>query len=145
MAQIVGTTPYGTARTSPQRENIVAVIETLGRAFTAEDLVATLAASGTGSSVATVYRALSALEDTGYLARVGEREGAALYARCDTAGHHHHMVCVACGRVAPASCPIDDRILEAAAREGFLITDHEMTLYGVCRACLNAGCDGGVH
>ncbi len=145
MAHDARTAPYGNGRTSPQRENIVRIINSFGHAFTAEELVAALSDAGVSSGVATVYRALAALEETGYVARVGDRDGATLYARCETSGHHHHMVCVACGYVAPASCPVDDATIEAAARAGFLITDHEITLYGVCRDCLSAGWDGEVH
>lgn len=145
MARDARSTPYGSARTSPQREGIVRAIDALERAFTAEELVAALADDGVAPGVATVYRALTVLEDTGYVVRVGERDGAALFARCDIRGHHHHMVCVACGHVSPASCPVGDETLASAAREGFLITSHEVTLYGVCRACLAAGRDGEVH
>lgn len=145
MARDARTTPYGTGRITRQRENIVRVIDGFERAFTAEELVAALADAGVASGVATVYRALAALEETGYVVRVGEREGAALFARCKTPGHHHHLVCVICGHVAPTSCPVSEDTLAAAMREGFLITDHEITLYGVCRSCLSAGLDGGVH
>ena len=145
MARDARRSPYGTARTSPQREVIVRTVNAMRRAFTAEELVQALAETSSAPGIATVYRALAALEESGYVVRVGEREGAAMYARCDTDGHHHHLVCISCGRVSPASCPIDELVTAAAAEDGFIITSHEITLYGICSSCLSGDTSGGVH
>lgn len=142
-------TAYGSARYSPQRERIALVIDAFGRAFTADELVAALADGATAQAgapgTATVYRALVALEESGYVARVGERDGATLYARCSTEGHHHHFVCTVCGSVTAAECPIEESTFAAAARQGFVITHHEITLHGVCHRCLTAGWDREAH
>lgn len=145
MARDARQTPYGAARTSPQREVIVRTVNSIRKAFTAEELVQHLAEKRSAPGVATVYRALAALEESGYVVRVGDRDGAALYARCETDGHHHHLVCVSCGRVSPATCPIDDVVAASAAADGFLITSHEITLYGVCSMCLLGDTADGVH
>jgi len=89
-------------------------------------------------AIATVYRAVAAMEDNAFLARVGTRAGAALYCRCQEASHHHHVVCDGCGKVAVAECPGELATGETAP-SGFLITRHEITLYGLCPACANAG------
>ena len=84
--------------------------------------------------LATVYRAVSAMEDSGWLTRVGESGGNALYARCERAGHHHHAVCMACGRVEHTPCPVGEDST-ASVPPGFRVTSHELTLYGLCDAC----------
>ncbi|MDP2183244.1 MAG: transcriptional repressor [Actinomycetota bacterium] len=126
---------YGEKRTSPQRERIAAAVDGMSRAFTIEELARRVRARDTGTAVATVYRAVAAMEDSGYLARVGESGGHALYARCVVDDHHHHLVCTECGAVAHAACPLDAGVLASVERQGFVITRHEITMYGLCRTC----------
>jgi Fe2+ or Zn2+ uptake regulation protein len=50
-------------------------------------------------------------------------------------GHHHHVVCTGCGATATAPCPVDDAGLAASVPAGFVVTSHEVRLYGLCAAC----------
>jgi Fe2+ or Zn2+ uptake regulation protein len=119
------------------RRTIAACVDAMPGAFTAEDLgrrarVVDVAAGAT----ATVYRALAAMERSGYVERVGQRDTSALYARCGAgAPHHHYIVCDGCGRVAPANCPLDTGELARPDASGFTIRRHEITLYGLCPDC----------
>lgn len=125
---------FGSARVSPQRREIVSAAQGLVGAFTVDELARAARDGDAGIGTATVYRAVGALEASGWLERVGERDGSALYARCDAGGqHHHHVVCERCGRVEATDCPV---VIAADARaEGFRITRHEVTLYGLCPEC----------
>ena len=83
-----------------------------------------------------MYRAVGALERSGWLERVGERAGSALFSVCPASGtHHHHVVCDGCGRVSALDCPLDRGVTDAAERGGFTVTRHEVTLYGLCAEC----------
>jgi Fe2+ or Zn2+ uptake regulation protein len=130
---------FGSGRVSPQRREILSAALELTGAFTVEDLACTTHARDTSIGTATVYRAVAALEGSGWLERVGERDGSALFTRCNAgAHHHHHVVCEQCGRVEVTECPV---VISAAENpDGFRITRHEVTLYGVCPACSAAGC-----
>lgn len=110
-------------------------------AFTAEDLARRArVVDATAGATATVYRALAAMERSGYIERVGQRDASALYARCGAgAHHHHHIVCDGCGRVAQATCPLDTGELARAGTSGFTIRRHEITLYGLCPDCSEGG------
>lgn len=127
--------PYGARRMTSQRRVIVRAIDELSRAFTVDELA--VRARGIDSTIgtATVYRAVANLDESDWIERVGERNGSVLYARCHAEEHHHHLVCTGCGRIEPAACPLDAGLTEAAARAGFLLTDHEVTLYGLCQTC----------
>jgi Fur family ferric uptake transcriptional regulator len=115
-----------------QRKAIASAASAMRGAFTVEQLAAAVRdVDPAAGATATVYRAVSAMESAGYLERVGTRHGCALYASCADAEHHHHVVCDACGRTASAPCPV--RHMPAA--EGFVVTHHEVTLYGLCKAC----------
>lgn len=81
-----------------------------------------------------MYRAVAAMENAGFIERVGARGGSALYARCDASAHHHHIVCDACGVTAEAECPLGTT-LDVAGTAGFVVTRHEVTLYGLCPTC----------
>jgi len=129
------TPPFGTGRVTPQRRLVTEVAAEWSGAFTVEELAAAVRSRDTTASTATVYRSVAALAENGWLERVGERDGAALFARCAAGGHHHHhVVCDGCGRVEVAECPVAP-VVSAGAVGGFVITRHEVTLYGLCPAC----------
>jgi Fur family ferric uptake transcriptional regulator len=124
--------PYGRGRSTAQRRLIAEAVP--DRAFTVASLAQAVHSRDASIGLATVYRAVSAMEETGWLTRVGEAEGTALYARCPEAGHHHHAICTKCGRVEPTPCPVTEQP-GVAAPPGFRVTSHEITLYGLCELC----------
>jgi Fur family ferric uptake transcriptional regulator len=118
-----------------QRATIAETAAEIGGAFTVDDLAVALRATDSALGLATVYRAVSAMEQSGWLERVGERSGSALYARCPAAGeHHHHLICTGCGRLEPADCPLES-LTAAETPGGFVVTGHDVTLYGLCPDC----------
>lgn len=131
---------FGEGRMTPQRALIAETAAAMPGAFSVDQLGERVRHLDRSIGVATVYRAVSAMEATGWLERVGERAGSILYARCTAGGrHHHHLVCTGCGRVEPAECPLGDAASDAAGTTGFVVTSHEVTLYGLCPACLAKG------
>lgn len=132
---------YGGGRMSTQRALIAEVVTSLPGAFTADELHAAVARVTPGIGLATVYRALAAMQTAGSVTAVGERAGSALVARCSRHDHHHHLVCTACGTVVGIDCPLGAETLASAERAGHLVTRHEITLYGLCATCRMAGGD----
>lgn len=126
---------YGGGRTSAQRRLIAEVVATLPGAFTAEELHHAVADRSPGIGLATVYRALAAMQSAGTVSAVGERGGSSLLALCDRHDHHHHLVCTSCASVIGVDCPLGDAALRAAEEAGHLVTSHEITLYGLCSSC----------
>jgi len=134
---------YGSARLSRQRQAIAAVAAGLPGAFTIDDLAIALRRRRVRASVATLYRAIAALEESRWLERVGDRSGSALFARCPGGGrHHHHAVCGHCGRVAAVRCPGVGQVARSGRQHGFLVTRHDVTLHGLCADCRPSR-DGG--
>jgi len=132
--------PFGGGRMTLQRAAIVRAAESLGGAFTVDELVRAARAMDPSLGVATVYRAVAAMETSGWLERVGERAGSALYARCAAGDrHHHHVICTGCGRLEPAECPLGPDLTAGGTSSGFVVTGHEVTLYGLCPACVSEG------
>jgi Fur family ferric uptake transcriptional regulator len=120
---------------SAQRVVIAEAVADCPGGFTAEELHRAVADRTPGIGLATVYRALSAMQTAGSITEVGQRAGSALLARCDRHDHHHHLVCTACGAVVGVDCPLGNTALAAAEQAGLLVTRHEITLYGLCAAC----------
>jgi Fe2+ or Zn2+ uptake regulation protein len=119
------------------------VAEEMPGAFTVDELSIAARAHGASAGTATVYRAVAAMEASGWLERVGERNGSALFARCGAGGHHHHhVICDGCGRVAATDCPVAEQVASSAQSDGFVITRHEVTLYGLCSQCARSAEDG---
>ena len=84
--------------------------------------------------IATVYRNLKSLTESGDLAVVSLAGASPRYETGHSAHHHHHhFMCTACEKVFDLhSCP---GALLNAAPSGFLVERHELTLYGRCRDC----------
>lgn len=129
---------FGSGRANAPRAAVACAATRAGCAFTVDDLLRMVRADDAGIATATVYRAVAAMAARGYVERVGERDGAALYARCGTTRHHHHLVCTRCGAVADLPCPLDEAALDAAAG-GFVVTGHEVNVFGLCPACAPEG------
>ena len=105
------------------------------RHLSVDDIYQRLAASGEEVGLATVYRVLTQFEAAGLVIKHNFEGGQAVY-ELNQGGHHDHIVCIRCGRVDEF---VDARI-EAlqetiAAEAGYEITDHELTIHGVCAHC----------
>jgi Fur family ferric uptake transcriptional regulator len=50
--------------------------------------------------------------------------------------HHDHLVCIKCGKVDEFIDSMIERRQEVIAKQsGFKMTDHSLTIYGVCSQC----------
>jgi Fur family transcriptional regulator, ferric uptake regulator len=121
-----------------RRRALVEAMAIAGRPVTIPEILGTDA----GLSQSSAYRNVTALIDAGAARRV---TGADHHGRFELAedlcGHHHHLVCGTCGKVADVRpSPRLERALEEAARaaaeeDGFDVTEHRFDLVGVCADC----------
>ncbi|MBM3940812.1 MAG: transcriptional repressor [SAR202 cluster bacterium] len=103
--------------------------------FTAEELAGELPGLGR----ATVYRTVKLLLDAGVLCKATLPDGAARYS-LDGPHHHHHFVCVSCGKVQEFRHPAVERLVRAIRSDvpGELV-GHRIELYMNCAECLARG------
>jgi Fur family ferric uptake transcriptional regulator len=115
------------------RLRILEVFRRAGRRhLAAEDVYRLLAEGGTDVGLATVYRVLTQFERAGILARNHFESGKAVY-ELRAKQHHDHLVCLDCGRVEEFyDAEIEKRQAAAAAKQGFAIADHALSLYAHC-------------
>ena len=107
--------------------------------MTAEDVYKRLLETEQEIGLATVYRILTQFETAGLVIRHNFEGGRALY-ELDNGAHHDHMVCVECGKVFEFfDRTIEQRQRNVAAKAGFTMEDHSLSLYGVCNGMKESG------
>ena len=89
---------------------------------------------GESVGLATVYRTLQALADSGDV-DVIVRDGETAYRQCSPS-HHHHLVCRVCQSTVELEAPDVERwAARVAAEHGFTDVSHTVEVYGVCPTC----------
>ena len=130
-------------RSTPQR---TAVADALGRVDgfrSAQELHDLLRRDGASVGLTTVYRHLQALADSGYVDVLRTDGGEAVYRRCPTSEHHHHLVCRTCGRTVEVAGPAVERWAEGVAAEhGFAEVSHTVEVFGTCAGCAARSASG---
>jgi Fur family ferric uptake transcriptional regulator len=116
------------------RRRLIDVLEAKDHAFGAEELLADVPGVGR----ATVYRTIKLLLNAGAVCKTSLADGSPRYT-VDRANHHHHAVCVVCGRVAEFRHSAVERMLRTmqSAVPGTLV-GHRLELYIRCDSCLAA-------
>lgn len=108
----------------------------------AQQIHESLRARGENVGLATVYRALQALADSGAVDALRSDDGEVLYRKCETVKHHHHLVCRECGTTVEVAGEAVERWADEVGRaHGFTDLDHTIDLFGRCRECTAAAED----
>jgi Fur family ferric uptake transcriptional regulator len=127
-------------KTTQPRLKVLDVLETSPiHHMTAEDVYKRLLETEQEIGLATVYRILTQFETAGLVIRHNFEGGRALY-ELDNGAHHDHMVCVECGKVFEfVDRTIEQQQRNVAAKAGFSMEDHSLSLYGVCNGMKESG------
>jgi Fur family ferric uptake transcriptional regulator len=122
-------------RTTRQRQAVQSALDEASTFSTAQDLHEWLRARGTKVGLATVYRALQLMAESGEVDVIRNDAGEAFYRRC-SAHHQHHLICRSCGRAVEVSGPaVEERADRVAADNDFSEVSHSVELFGVCGDC----------
>lgn len=120
------------------RRELVELLYSLGRPVTPQELLD----SRPTLTQSSVYRNLAVLEEMHVIQRVaGADDRSRVELADDIIGHHHHLVCVKCGRVedlrisAKAERTIETMFDQAVKGTGFTVTGHRLDLVGTCQRC----------
>jgi Fur family ferric uptake transcriptional regulator len=63
-------------------------------------------------------------------------DGEAVYRRCSTGEHHHHLVCRMCGKAVEVEGPAVEQWAETiAAEHAFVNVAHTVEIFGTCAEC----------
>lgn len=120
----------GYRSTSPRR-SIVRVIEDMQEGFTAEDVIKELPRVGR----ATIFRTLKLFLETDIICRLNLPDGAPRY-MLSRVEHHHHTICVKCGKLGEFRATTVERLMRVIGDElSGDIVGHRIELFVVCEQC----------
>jgi Fur family ferric uptake transcriptional regulator len=123
-------------RSTRQRAAVAAALSEVDEFRSAQELHDMLKHRGDSVGLTTVYRTLQSLADAGEVDVLRTSDGEAVYRRCSTEDHHHHLVCRSCGRAVEVEGPAVERWADAIAKEhGFVDIGHTVEIFGTCGDC----------
>lgn len=122
-------------RTSPRLKILKLLEEAEPHHMSAEQIYQALITSGENVALPTIYRVLTRFEQAGLVRRHNFEGGYAVF-EINQGEHHDHLVCIKCNRVEEfVDADIEERQEIVAKKAGFEMTDHSLTIYGVCEKC----------
>lgn len=120
-----------------QREIIFETILNCKKHLGAEELYSMLLAQYPKEKIgiATVYRALSFLEEENLISSISVGKDAKKF-ETNFKEHHDHLICVKCNKIIEfVNDKIEKEQEKISKEKGFKLLNHTMYLYGVCKEC----------
>jgi Fur family ferric uptake transcriptional regulator len=120
---------------TPQRMMVVAAIDRSDDHISAEEIYSQIRAIYPQVNISTVYRTLELLKSLGLVMETDLGEGRVRYHAADK-GHHHHLVCRACGDTIDLKesslFPLRDTLKQ---EYGFEADLRHLAIFGQCSKC----------
>lgn len=122
-------------RKTRNRQKILQVLVMQSGWITAKSLFEELCAQKMNIDFSTVCRNLDILSKMGVLCRVDrDRNGVFAYSLREIEHHHHHLVCISCGKITPMEfCPLKE--MSPALTGGYSELECSFEVYGCCQKC----------
>lgn len=118
-----------------KREEMIRIFDREGRYLSAKEMLEFMQQEFPDLSFDTIYRNLTLFEELEIVECTdlgGERR---FRIRCSTDEHHHHLICLTCGKTKHIpTCPMD-KVVNAQATKDFQIIGHKFEIYGYCTQC----------
>ncbi|EFA22557.1 Fur family transcriptional regulator [Bifidobacterium gallicum] len=125
-------------RRTKQRDAIVQQLQGNSRFISAQELHDQLVEAGQTIGLATVYRQLNDLVESGDVDSV-QLAGEQLFRLCQSEEHHHHIICTRCGRTVQIEPPSEAWLQTIAQRTGYTVESHTLEVFGLCPECQQHG------
>jgi len=122
-------------RWTPQREKILEMFLMMSGHISAEQLHRKSREANPSIGIATTYRTLSLLVQSG-LIRENDGGKGKNYELEYQRGHHDHLICTHCDKVVEFEHPMIEKLqIEVSERSRFTLKSHKMVLRGFCGDC----------
>lgn len=126
-------------KSTRQRSLIIDIFFQMQGHFSVEEVWGRVRQDDARVSVATVYRTMKLLAESGLAHARNFGDGQTRYEPAVGREHHDHLICTRCGTIIEFENDQIERMQEAVARRhGFKVTSHKMELYGLCKNCQKA-------
>ncbi|MCD6521668.1 transcriptional repressor [Candidatus Calescamantes bacterium] len=118
---------------TPERRKIVEEIISFHDHFDVETLYHRLKRK---VSLATIYRTLPLLRESGLIREVLRCQGRAVFESVWGHPHHDHLICIVCGKVIEFEDERIEKLQEEVCRKfGFQPVEHRLGIKGYCKEC----------
>lgn len=122
-------------RNTPQKAAVKHALNEATGFVSAQQLHQTLKKHGSTIGLATVYRTLADLAQSGEADSLQSKDAEVLYRACTTT-HHHHLICRECGLTLEIEAQkLEKWADEVAVEHGFAKPSHNIDIFGICKAC----------
>lgn len=126
-------------KSTRQRSLIIDLFFEMHGHFSVEEVWARVRQDDARVSVATVYRTMKLLSESGLAHARNFGDGQTRYEPAVGREHHDHLICTRCGTIIEFENDQIERMQDAVARRhGFKVVSHKMELYGLCKSCQKA-------
>ena len=123
---------------SKQREQILKTFMKVQSHLTIDDLYNAVRKKNSRIGLATVYRTVKVICDCGLAREVDFGDGVRRFEHKYRHQHHHHLVCIKCGKVIEVtSSRIESLQKKLAKQHNFASTRDTMKIFGLCSKCKN--------
>jgi Fur family ferric uptake transcriptional regulator len=124
-------------RNTRQRAAVISALADAEVFKSSQEIHDDLRQRGESVGLATVYRTLQALADSGDVDVIA-RDGETAYRQCSPS-HHHHLVCRRCHSTIEVEAPdVETWANRVASDHGFVDVTHTVEVYGLCPLCARA-------
>jgi Fur family ferric uptake transcriptional regulator len=123
-------------KSTQQREIILDYFLSSNKHLSIEELYRKLRAKYPNIGYATICRTLKLFAGSGIAREIRIGDGQTRYEHIAVGEHHDHLVCTRCGKIAEfENKTIESLQEEIADSYGFIIENHKLELYGLCKEC----------
>ena len=125
----------GLKRSSQRKEVLWTFLKT-EKHLTADELHRLVQKKIPSIGIATVYRTLKLLKESGLGREIKLEDRATRYEHQYNHAHHDHLVCSECGSLTKVLDPEIEKLQEKFAKKhDFRIDNHKLKIYGTCKQC----------
>lgn len=122
-------------KATPTRVAILRLLEESNKPIDVAMIHSHLEKSDIETNPATVFRIMNSFTQKGLTRQVHFNEGKARY-ELASSDDHHHLICQKCGKIEDVSdCNIDMLEKEIAKKKQFLVQNHALEYFGLCKRC----------
>ncbi|ABZ84973.1 ferric uptake regulator, fur family [Heliomicrobium modesticaldum Ice1] len=121
---------------TPQRRAVIGTLIEAKEPLSVKEMVDRLREDYPDMSADTVYRNLKVLYDLGVVSLISQQGKEGARYELDGRPHHHHLVCVSCGKsFCLPYCPMEEKMEELARQAHFQVLGHTFEVFGYCCDC----------